>query len=120
MLVIEDNRDSAESLKEYLELCGHAVTVAHSGPDGVREALATGPEVIICDIGLPGMSGHDVCKELRKVPNLSGTLFLALSGHAIDGSAPADGFDLYLLKPVDPARLVEVISAGRPTAAPNA
>lgn len=120
VLVIEDNRDSAESLKEYLELCGHAVTLAPSGPDGIAAAHASVPEVVVCDIGLPGMSGHDVCKELRKAPKLSGTLFLALSGHAIDGDAPADGFDLYLLKPVDLARIAELISKGRPAAAPKA
>ena len=113
VLVIEDNRDSAESLKMYLELVGHEVTVAHTGTDGVRLALATGPEVVVCDIGLPGMSGHEVCAALKKVPGLSGTLFIALSGHAIDGNPPADGFDLYLLKPADPARLAEVIAQGR-------
>jgi signal transduction histidine kinase/CheY-like chemotaxis protein len=115
VLVIEDNADSAESLKMYLELLGHGVTVAHSGADGIAAAKAEAPDVIVCDIGLPGMSGHAVCARLRPLPALAGTLFVALSGHAADGpegKAKGDGFDLYLLKPVDPQRLAEVIAGG--------
>ena len=113
VLIIEDNVDSAESLQMLLELLGHEVTVAHSGADGIRAAEAAAPDVVVCDIGLPGMSGHAVCKRLRALPPLARTLFVALSGHAVDspdGEAKGAAFDLYLLKPVDPKRLAEVIA----------
>jgi CheY-like chemotaxis protein/two-component sensor histidine kinase len=115
VLVVEDNEDSAESLKMYLELLGHEVAVALSGPDGVRAAEAAAFDVIVCDIGLPGMSGHAVCAHLRTIPALSGALFVALSGHAEDERAagpPDGGFDIHLLKPVEPARLAAVIAGG--------
>ena len=110
VLVIEDNVDSAESLQMYLELLGHEVAVAHTGTDGVRAAGASVPDVIVCDIGLPGMSGHAVCAQLKSSPEFARTLFVALSGHAVDSTErDPSGFDLYLLKPVDPKRLAEVI-----------
>jgi signal transduction histidine kinase/CheY-like chemotaxis protein len=112
ILIIEDNQDSAESLKEYLELLGHRVEIANSGPDGLRLASAQPPDVVVCDIGLPAMSGHAVCAELKKLPTLSRTVIVALSGHPPEhvGTEEAKGnFDHYLLKPVDPSRLAEII-----------
>lgn len=90
------------------------MALAHSGPEGVRAALTSAPEVIVCDIGLPGMSGHAVCEELRKHAHLQRTLFVAQTGHAADagGEPGAGAFDLYLLKPVDPVELARVIAAG--------
>ena len=120
VLIVEDNRDSAESLKMYLELLGHRVTVAYTGPTAIEAGRAAAPEVVVCDIGLPGMSGHAVCAELRKLPGCADTLFVAVSGHAPETSA-ADaangGFDLHLVKPVEPARLAETIST-RPRRTP--
>lgn len=112
VLLIEDNQDSAESLKEYLELLGHQVAVASSGPEGVRLATVNPPDVVVCDIGLPGMSGHVVCVELKKLPSLSHTTVVALTGHPPEqeGSEVSQGnFDHYLLKPVDPSHLARII-----------
>jgi CheY-like chemotaxis protein/two-component sensor histidine kinase len=112
VLLIEDNQDSAESLKEYLELLGHQVEVANSGPEGVQRAVAEPPDVVVCDIGLPGMSGHAVCAELKKLAALARTIVIALTGHPLDSNGndeSLNGFDLYLLKPVDPPRLAEII-----------
>lgn len=117
VLLIEDNRDSAESLRQYLELVGHRVSVAHSGPEGVRAAGAAAPDVVISDIGLPGMSGYEVCRELRKAPALARTRILALSGHGSEGTreeAAAAGFDGFLLKPVDPEQVAQLIADPRP------
>jgi signal transduction histidine kinase/CheY-like chemotaxis protein len=111
VLVIEDNADAADSLQTYLEMLGHAVVIARSGPEGVRVGPVAAPDVVVCDIGLPGLSGHAVCAELRKAPALARTLFVALSGHADAGEPRSDGFDLYLLKPVEPARLAGIIAA---------
>jgi signal transduction histidine kinase/CheY-like chemotaxis protein len=112
ILVIEDNLDSAESLKEYLELLGHKVTIANSGPDGVQVATNAAPDVVVCDIGLPGMNGHEVCAELRKNPKLSQIFIVVLTGHSLEqeGSDQSEAnFDCYLLKPVDPTHLAEII-----------
>jgi signal transduction histidine kinase/CheY-like chemotaxis protein len=114
ILVIEDNRDSAESLKEYLEILGHRVAIAHSGSDGVRVAASEPPDVVVCDIGLPGMNGHEVCAELKKNPALSRTVIVVMSGHQLEKEIVVEAkakvnFDHYLLKPVDPRHLAELI-----------
>src|SRR5439155_17838603 len=57
LLIIEDNRDTADSLRQLLELLGHEVRVAHNGTEGVTAARAAPPDAVLCDIGLPGMSG---------------------------------------------------------------
>jgi len=61
VLIIEDNVDAATSLREVLELDSHQVAVAHDGPTGLAMASTFHPEVVLCDIGLPGMNGYDVC-----------------------------------------------------------
>ncbi len=102
LLVIEDNVDAAEMLQQVLELEGHDVAVAHSGPDGLAQMRRIHPDVVICDLGLPGMSGYDVAREVRKDASLVGTFLVALSGY----SQPEDverameaGFDRHLAKP---------------------
>jgi len=113
ILLVEDNPDSAESLKMYLELLGHRVIVAHTGTEALKTVAGFSPDVVLCDIGLPGMSGHSVCAELRKIPALAKTFFVALSGHAPDSPAASTatgGFDLHMLKPVEPNRLAALIA----------
>ncbi|HET7754820.1 MAG TPA: ATP-binding protein [Anaeromyxobacteraceae bacterium] len=104
VLVIEDNIDAAESMKEALELSGHLVDIALTGPDGVEKAHAETPDVIVCDIGLPGMDGFHVAKAIRASPRLDHVPLIALSGYAqpddIERSKEA-GFDLHLAKPPD-------------------
>jgi CheY-like chemotaxis protein len=108
VLIVEDNTDAAFSLQLLLELSGHAVTVAHTGPEGVARAKEVRPEVVLCDLGLPGLSGHDVARALRADPQTAGARLIALSGH----SHPDDlrrsgeaGFDEHLIKPVGPETL---------------
>ena len=83
--------------------CGHRVEVAHSGPEGVEKARGLGPDLIFCDIGLPGMDGFAVARTLRDDPRLRATRLVALSGYA----APEDvarareaGFDAHFAKPL--------------------
>lgn len=116
ILLIEDNRDSAESLRMYLELLGHEVSVAHSGPEGVNAAADALPDVVVCDIGLPGMDGVDVCRALRALPKLTHTLIIALTGHGSGTTReriPDAGFDAVLLKPVDPEQLARIMAEHR-------
>ncbi|HEX3313960.1 MAG TPA: hybrid sensor histidine kinase/response regulator [Gemmataceae bacterium] len=116
VLVIEDNPDSAESLKYYLELHGHSVTVALSGPDGVAAAEANAPEVVICDVGLPGMDGYAVATALRGLASPP-ALIIAVSGHGArkgPRGEPDELFDYYLLKPAEPSRVARLLAVDFP------
>ncbi|WP_168219158.1 ATP-binding response regulator [Limnoglobus roseus] len=113
ILLIEDNRDSAESLRMYLELFGHEVAVAHSGPEGMSVAERFLPDVVVCDIGLPGMDGIDVCLALRAVRQLADALVIALTGHGSGSTGDriqSAGFDAVLLKPIDPEQLARMVA----------
>jgi two-component system CheB/CheR fusion protein len=113
VLVIEDNLDAAESLREALELGEHEVEVAHSGPDGVERARSFHPDVVLCDIGLPGMDGYDVARAVRQDSALQSTFLVALSGYAlpedIERAAQA-GFQHHLAKPPSVNALERVLS----------
>jgi signal transduction histidine kinase len=114
VLLIEDNVDSAESLGEALELGGHEVAIAHSGPEGIEKARAFPPDVVLCDIGLPGMDGYAVARAMRKDPDLRSVYLVALTGYA----APEDvalskesGFDVHLAKPPSLERLEKLLDS---------
>lgn len=110
VLVIEDNRDGAETLRDLLELYGCEVEVAYAGPEGLRKAQAFRPEVVLCDIGLPGFSGYQVATELKH----QGTRarLIAISGYAGEEDRRRSleaGFELHLAKPVGPEDLLEAL-----------
>jgi PAS domain S-box-containing protein len=113
VVVIEDNRDTAETLRLMLELSGHAVAVAYTGPGGLETAREFRPEVVLCDIGLPGMDGYAVCRELRRHPATASVCLIAVSGYGQEEDrrrAREAGFDLHLTKPVDPVDLERVLA----------
>jgi len=113
VLIIEDNADSADSLCELLELKGHRVQVAYTGPDGVEQALRDLPEVVISDLGLPGMDGFAVAQALRSDARLQGAHLIALSGYGQEQDVErcrAAGFDHHFIKPVDVARLLAYLA----------
>lgn len=104
VLVIDDNRDAAESVQTFLDLEGHDVLTAHSGSSGIETARNFRPDVIICDIGLPGMSGYEVARTIRDDKNLSSAYMIALTGYGRDEDrtqAQKAGFDIHLSKPID-------------------
>jgi two-component system CheB/CheR fusion protein len=106
--VVEDNRDSAESLSMLLTLAGHEVRVAHDGAAAIATACSYRPQVILLDIGLPGMDGFEAARRLRGEPGLDGTLLVAMTGYgqAQDRQrSKAAGFDRHLTKPVEPGVL---------------
>jgi len=114
VLVIEDNVDAAESLREALELGEHTVEVAFSGADGIAKARAFRPDVVLCDIGLPGMDGYEVARTMRADPALRATRLVALTGYA----GPEDvvrsreaGFDVHLAKPPTLEKIEEALAA---------
>jgi signal transduction histidine kinase/ActR/RegA family two-component response regulator len=114
ILIVEDNRDTAETLRDLLELSGCTVAVAYSGAEGVEAARQLRPEVVLCDLGLPGMDGYQVAAALRQDPDLAGARLIAISGYGQEEDqlrAREAGFDLHLTKPVEFAelrRLLEV------------
>ncbi len=113
VLVIEDNADAAESLKQALELDAHEVAVAFDGVCGLELARAFQPEVVLCDIGLPGMDGYAVARAFRSDGALRDIVLVALSGYALPDDverARAAGFDRHLAKPADLAALERILA----------
>ena len=115
ILVIEDNLDVAESLQMMLQLSGHEVMVAHTGVDGLQVAQQLRPDVILCDIGLPGgMDGYAVARSLRETAEPSAATLIALSGYGQEEDqrrAKEAGFDRHLTKPVDPVVLTQLVDS---------
>ena len=108
VLVVEDNRDAADSLAMLLRAYGYDVTVAYTGPDGVQAARQTKPDAVVCDVGLPGMDGYRVAQALRGDPATASSRLIALTGYAQEEDrrrAREAGFDEHLTKPADPAEL---------------
>ena len=116
VLIIEDQADAAQSLREALELCGHQVEVAENGPAGLTRARAFCPEVVLCDIGLPGMDGYEVARAFRADEALRDAFLVALSGYALPEDlrrAAEAGFDRHLAKPPRLDQLEKLLSSLR-------
>jgi CheY-like chemotaxis protein len=112
ILVVDDSVDSAETLGELLKIWGHEVHLAHDGPGAVAAARDYRPEVVLLDIGLPGMDGFAVAKELRK-EGTAGRLLVALTGYGEQQDkdrAQKAGFDHHLVKPIDPDTLQKLLA----------
>ena len=112
VLVIEDDRGVAESMRTMLELDGHIVEIANSGETGIASAKTFRPEVLLCDVGLPGMNGYEVARALRADPELGRIHLIALTGYGSEEdrlAAKEAGFGLHLTKPVEPERLVQLL-----------
>lgn len=104
VLVVEDNRDCAETLRRLLALCGYDVVVTHSGQQGLEGARQLQPHVVLCDIGLPDSDGYTVGSVLRQSRQAPRARLIALTGHGEPEDrrrALAAGFDQHLVKPVD-------------------
>jgi signal transduction histidine kinase len=113
ILLIEDNEDAREMLHMLLTLAGHDVHGAVDGPSGIETAEATDPDMVVIDLGLPGMDGYEVARQLRGRLR-AGVGLIALSGYgqASDRRKSVEaGFDTHLVKPVDPSHLSDVIAS---------
>ncbi|MGB9989005.1 hybrid sensor histidine kinase/response regulator [Massilia sp. SM-13] len=114
VLLVEDNRDAAETLAAFLALDQHAVDIAYDGHGGLALAQRGGYEIIICDIGLPGLDGLQLMRALRASPEGARPYTIALSGYGQDADrarALAAGFNHYLVKPVSPGALLAALAA---------
>jgi CheY-like chemotaxis protein len=103
ILVIEDNLAAARSLRMLLTATGHTVELAHNGRDGVEIARRFRPDVVLCDIGLPGLDGYGVARLLRQEPGRDAVCLIAVSGYGQEADqlrALKAGFDAYLTKPI--------------------
>lgn len=118
VLVIEDNIDVADTLADALEVLGHEVHVAHDGPTGISAAREARPEIVLCDIGLPGMSGYGVAEALRADPILRDTYLVALTGYARAEDkrrASEAGFDTHAAKPLNLDALERLMHSNPPS-----
>jgi PAS domain S-box-containing protein len=114
ILIVDDNTDSARSLAILQTRRGHITQTAFTGPAAVSTAAEFLPEVVLLDIGLPGMDGYAVARQLRAMPALHGVFIIAMSGygHGQDrAQAKAAGFDEYMVKPLNLATLREWLAA---------
>jgi CheY-like chemotaxis protein/anti-sigma regulatory factor (Ser/Thr protein kinase) len=112
VLVVEDNVDAAESLAILLRMFGHQPHVVHTGMAGLDAASTYQPNVILLDIGLPGMDGYEVARRLRQQPASKDVPVIAMSGYSMteeSTSVRGSSFDQYLVKPVEPEKLQEVL-----------
>jgi PAS domain S-box-containing protein len=128
VLIIEDNRDAADSLNEVLAFGGHEVTVAYDGHMGLERARAFQPEIALCDIGLPGMDGYAVARAFRADHALREVYLVALTGYAMPEDierARSAGFDRHITKPPELDQLDQLLAeapvgrAGTSAAAPG-
>jgi CheY-like chemotaxis protein len=107
VLIVEDNRDGADTLAILLQQYGFDVRVAYTGPDGLSAALADPPDAVVCDINLPGMDGLTIARRLRDTLPEKPLLVAvtALREEELIEPAGRAGFDHYFSKPADPAEL---------------
>jgi CheY-like chemotaxis protein len=115
ILIIEDNRDQADMLRFLLELYGHQVQVATTGRAGVHAAQGWLPDVVLCDIGLPGLDGWAVARALRRDPATATARLIAITGYGSGADrrrSQEAGFDCHLVKPGDPDALAALLTGG--------
>jgi PAS domain S-box-containing protein len=118
VLVVDDSEDTTELLGTLLEMAGHSIQVAHTGPSALEVAAAFRPDAIILDIGLPGLDGYQVAQRLREDPALQSVTLIAATGYGQEEDLRRSrevGFDHHLVKPIDPGELQRLLAelAGR-------
>jgi signal transduction histidine kinase/ActR/RegA family two-component response regulator len=112
MLVVDDNRDTADAMAMYFQLSGYATYVAYSAAEALVLASTSAPDVVLSDVGLPGMDGYALVRELRKLESFSATLFVAITGYSTNTDREAAlqaGFNAHVSKPADVAKLAQLI-----------
>ena len=114
VLVVDDSIDTANTLKLFLEFAGHDVRSVFDGPSALVAYRTYQPDVVLLDLGLPGMDGYDVARQLRRDALGKSPMLVAVSGYGQDEDkrrAQEAGFDLHLTKPADPRKLISIIAS---------
>jgi len=113
ILVVEDNRDSADSLAMLLNLSGHATEVAYDGLAALDAAERFRPDVILLDIGLPKLNGLETCRQIRERPWGKDVLMVALTGWGQEKDqrqSKEAGFDVHVVKPLHPQHILKLLA----------
>jgi CheY-like chemotaxis protein len=122
VLIIEDNRDAADTLQSLIEMLGHEVVCAYTGSSGLNAARTFSPEIILCDIGLPDdMDGYAVARAIRADLALASVRLVALTGYGQEEDrrrAFEAGFNEHFTKPVDPVLLGKLLGESAPAVSP--
>ena len=114
VLIVEDSLDAAQTLQDLLQSLGYDVSVAYTGPEGLQAALQLHPNVVLCDIGLPGLDGYQIAIQLRQQPAGRSTRLIAVTGYGAAEDrrrAKEAGFDHHMTKPVDLDELETLLAA---------
>ena len=117
VLVADDNKDAADTLAALLEILGHTVHTVYDGQAAVDSAGELELDVVLLDIGMPKLNGYQACQQIRALPGGHALGLVAVTGWGQPGDkqlAASAGFDYHLVKPVDPARLVEILASVLP------
>jgi PAS domain S-box-containing protein len=117
ILVVDDNHDGADSLALMLQVAGHTTATAYDGAQALALHAAFRPEVVLMDIGMPDLSGYEVCARMRRLPGGGDLVLIAQTGWGQEDDrkkAQAAGFDFHLTKPIDPAALAALLARPRP------
>ncbi|MEP7207921.1 MAG: response regulator [Casimicrobiaceae bacterium] len=116
VLIVDDNRDLAESTALLLRMLGCDVEVAFDGKVALESVVTIKPDAVLLDIGLPGMSGYEVAEHIRADPKNAHTILVAVSGYGEDehqARSKQAGFDHHLVKPIDPMTLPDLLASIR-------
>ena len=122
VLVVDDDRDAADMLKMLLDMNGSATSVAYDGVDAVKLAEELRPDIVLLDIGLPNVDGYEACRRIRRHGWGKGMIIVALTGRGLDDDramSQQSGFDMHLVKPVEPELLLTVLAATPRSRDPN-
>jgi CheY-like chemotaxis protein len=112
VVIIDDSADSVDALSMLLELEGHTVHVAYDGPSGLALIESMAADVVLCDIGLPGMNGYQVAEAVRRLDRVPRLVAVTGYSQAADRQRATDaGFDHFLVKPVDPVSVLALLAS---------
>jgi len=114
VLIVDDNVDAAESLGELMTMCGFQTRIAHDGPTALQLGRSFAPDVMVLDIGLPGMDGYELARCVRVDPHLRNAMLVALTGWGAEGDkqkSVSAGFDAHFTKPIDIEELERLLNS---------
>ena len=117
ILITDDNMDAAHSLAALLEIYGHETRVAYDGPQALKAISENPPDVVFLDLGMPGMTGYEVARQIRNSDALKGVVLVALTGWGAESDRTRtreSGFDGHLTKPVSPEEMLSFLDSVRP------